>query len=215
MRGTWRVAEARRRALQVLAGAQRRVPWDVALTFDDGPSPEYTPRLLDLLRELDVPATFFVLGEHARAHPELVRRMRAEGHGVGSHSRSHASFASSDAATIAAEIEGGLVDVQLVLGRRTKLFRPPNGHVDLRVAAAMRRARLDSWLWTVDAEDYVPGQSVDHIVDRCRNLRDRDVVLLHDGMAGVPDARDRTVTLEAVPRIVELARARDLDFVAL
>jgi peptidoglycan/xylan/chitin deacetylase (PgdA/CDA1 family) len=141
--------------------------------------------------------------------------MRAEGHGVGSHSRSHVSFASSDASTIAAEIEGGIVDLQLVLGRRTKLFRPPNGHIDLRVAAAMRRARLDSWLWTIDTEDYVPGQSVDHVVDRCRGIRERDVVLLHDAMAGGPDAHDRTVTLEAVPRIVELARARGLDFVAL
>ncbi|HEX4903832.1 MAG TPA: polysaccharide deacetylase family protein [Acidimicrobiales bacterium] len=215
MRGTWRIAKARRRVLHALAGAHRRVPWGVALTFDDGPSPEFTPALLDVLRDLDVRATFFVLGERARAQPEIVLRMRAEGHGVGSHSRSHASFQSSDPATIAEEIEGGLVDLQLVLGRRTTLFRPPNGHVDLRVAAAMRRARLDSWLWTIDAEDYVPGQSVDHVVDRCRGIRERDVVLLHDGMAGVPDATDRTVTLDAVPRIVELTRARGLDFVAL
>jgi peptidoglycan/xylan/chitin deacetylase (PgdA/CDA1 family) len=215
MRGTWRIAKARRRAVQALAGAHRRVPWGVALTFDDGPSPEFTPVLLDVLRDLDVRGTFFVLGQQARAHPDLVQRMRAEGHGIGSHSRSHASFATSDAATITEEIEGGLVDLQLVLGRRTRLFRPPNGHVDLRVAAAMRRARLDSWLWTIDTQDYEPGQSVDHVVDRCRGIRERDVVLLHVGMAGVPDATDRTVTLEAVPRIVELARARGLDFVAL
>ncbi len=215
MRGMWRVHTARRRAVQLLAGAQRRVPYGVALTFDDGPSPEFTPALLDVLRDLEVRATFFVLGERAQAHPDLVLRMRAERHGVGSHSRSHGSFAVLDRAAIAAEIEGGVLDVQLVLGRRSKLFRPPNGHVDLRVAVAMRRAGLDSWLWTIDTEDYEPGQTVDHVVDRCRGLRDRDVVLLHDGMAGVPGALERTVTLEAVPRIVELARARDLDFVAL
>lgn len=215
MRGAWRVARARRRAVHLLAGAQRKVPYGVALTFDDGPSPEFTPPLLDLLRDLDVRATFFVLGAHAQAHPELVLRMRSEGHGIGSHSRSHTSFAGLGRSRIAEEIEGGLLDLQLVLGRRTRLFRPPHGHVDLRVAVSMRRARLDSWLWTIDAEDYVPKQTVAHVVDRCRDLRERDVVLLHDGMAGVPDARDRTVTLESVPLIVELARARGLDFVAL
>ena len=205
MSDMWRLERAKRRAVQRLAGAQRHVPWGVALTFDDGPSPEHTPALLDVLRDLDVRATFFVLGAHAQAHPDLVLRMRAEGHGVGSRSRSHPRFAECDRARIDEEIEGGMVDLQLVLGRRTKLFRPPHGHIDRRVATAMRRARLDSWLWTVDAEDHVPGQTADHVVGRCRDLRERDVVLL----------RDRSVTIEALPRIVELARAKHLDFVAL
>jgi peptidoglycan/xylan/chitin deacetylase (PgdA/CDA1 family) len=216
MRGvSWRVDWARRRSLHLLAGAQRKVPWGVALTFDDGPSPDFTPALLDVLRDLDVRATFFVLGDNARSHPELLLRMRAEGHGIGSHSRSHPKLAEIDRDAIDAEIEGGLVDVQLALGRRSRLFRPPNGHIDRRVAVAMRRARLDSWLWTIDAEDYVPGRSADHVVQRCASVRDRDVILLHDGMAGVPDALDRTVTLEAVPRIVELIRGKGLDLVAL
>jgi peptidoglycan/xylan/chitin deacetylase (PgdA/CDA1 family) len=201
--------------MQRLAGAQRRTPWGVALTFDDGPSPGYTPVLRDLLRDLDVRATFFCLGTNVQAHPDLVLRMRAEGHGVGSHSRSHPSFAELDLDGIAAEIEGGVVDLQLVLGRRTKLFRPPNGHIDRRVALAMRRARLDAWLWNVDTHDYEPGVSVDHVVERGADVRDRDVVLLHDAMAGVPEAADRSVTLEAVPRIVERIRAKGLDFTAL
>jgi peptidoglycan/xylan/chitin deacetylase (PgdA/CDA1 family) len=211
----WRVQRARLHAVQRIAGAQRRTPWGVALTFDDGPSPEFTPALLDLLRDLDVRATFFCLGANVQAHPELVLRMRAEGHGVGSHSRSHPAFAELSVDAITEEIEGGVLDLQLVLGRRTRLFRPPNGHIDRRVALAMRRARLDTWLWTVDTHDYEPGVSVDHVVDRCTDVRDRDVVLLHDGMAGVPEAADRTVTLEAVPRIVELVRSKGLDFTAL
>lgn len=216
MRGvSWRLDRLRRRSVQRLAGAQRRVPWGVALTFDDGPSPEFTPALLDLLREQDARATFFLLGDHVRAHPELVERMRAEGHGIGSHSRSHAHFAQLSSAEIGAEIEGGLVDLQLVLGRRTRLFRPPKGFIDRRVALAMRRARLDSWLWTVDAEDYVPGQTVDHVVARCAGVRERDVILLHDGIAGIDGADDRTVTLEAVPRIVERIRSKGLDLIAL
>lgn len=215
MRGLWRIERARERAVQGLAGAQRRVPWGVGLTFDDGPSPEYTPALLDLLRDLDVRATFFVLGDHVRSHPDLVRRMRAEGHGVGSHSRSHPRFAAMDRAGIAQEIEAGIVDLQLALGGRSRLFRPPHGHIDRRVALAMRRERLDSWLWTVDAEDDVPGRTADDVVDRCRNIRERDVVLLHDAMADDPAALDRSVTLAAVPRIVDLVHERGLDFVAL
>lgn len=215
MRGMWRIRRARERAVQQLAGAQRRVPWGVALTFDDGPSPEHTPALLDLLRDLDVRATFFVLGRHAHARPDLVQRMQAEGHGVGSHSRSHPRFATTTKAVIEEEIAGGLVDVQVALGRRTKLFRPPHGHIDGKVALAMRAARLDSWLWTIDGEDYVPGQTADHVVDQCRGVRERDVILLHDGMADDPRAVDRTATLEAVPRIVELVRGKGLDLVAL
>lgn len=216
MRGvTWRVDWARRRSLHLLAGAQRRVPWGVALTFDDGPSPEFTPRLLDVLRDLDARATFFVLGDNARAHPELIQRMQADGHGLGTHSRTHTHFATLDGDEVAAEIEGGMVDLQLVLGRRVRTFRPPNGFLSPRVALAMRRARADSWLWTIDAEDYVPGQTADHVVQQCASVRDRDVILLHDGMAGVPDAVDRTVTLDALPRIVELVRSKGLDLVAL
>jgi peptidoglycan/xylan/chitin deacetylase (PgdA/CDA1 family) len=208
VRGAWRIRRARRRALELAAGAHRRVPWGVALTFDDGPSPAFTPLLLDLLADLDARATFFVLGERARAHPDLILRMQAEGHGVGSHSRSHGD-------ATAEEIEGGVVDLQLVLGRRVRLFRPPHGHLDPGIALAMRRARLDSWLWTINTDDYVPGATADDIVDRCVRVRERDVLLLHDGMAGVPDAVDRTATLEAVPRIVELIRSRGLDLHAL
>jgi peptidoglycan/xylan/chitin deacetylase (PgdA/CDA1 family) len=180
----------------------------VALTFDDGPSPVYTPALLDQLAELDARATFFVLGERARAHPELIHRMRAEGHGVGSHSRSHGRATPE-------EIEGGVVDLQLVLGRRVRLFRPPHGHIDPGIALTMRRARLDSWLWSINTDDYEPGVTADALVERCRRVRERDVLLLHDGMAGVPDAVDRTATLEAVPRIIELIRSRGLDLHAL
>lgn len=206
---------ARDRAVQLLAGAQRRVPWGVGLTFDDGPSSEYTPCVLDLLRELDVRASFFMLGDHVRARPDLVVRMVAEGHGVGSHSRSHPRFDGMARSDIDDEIEGGVVDLQLALGRRSRLFRPPHGHIDGRVALAMRRARLDSWLWTIDAGDDVPGASADHVVARCRNVRERDVVLLHDGMADGSAAIDRTVTLDAIPGIVALVRAKGLDFVAL
>lgn len=216
MRGvSWRVDWVRRRSLHLLAGAQRKVPWGVALTFDDGPSPEYTPALLDVLRSLEARATFFVLGDHVRRHPELVQRMQAEGHGVGTHSRTHAHFSTLSGDDVAAEIEGGMVDLQLALGRRVRTFRPPNGFVNPRVALAMRRARADSWLWTIDAEDYVPGQSVEHVVQQCAAVRDRDVILLHDGMAGVPDAVDRSVTIEAVPRIVELIRSKGLELTAL
>jgi peptidoglycan/xylan/chitin deacetylase (PgdA/CDA1 family) len=189
----------------------------VALTFDDGPDPVYTPLLLDALAEAGAPATFFVVGDAVVEHPDLVRRMIADGHAVGSHSRTHRDLAGLSLREVREEIDDGRRALRDVAGGDARLFRPPKGHLDAKVAFVTRERHLDLWLWSKDPHDWKPGATPDEIVASIGHLIGGDVVLLHDGIqqAESEAATDRSATIEAVPRIVALIRAAGLEPVRL
>lgn len=189
----------------------------MALTFDDGPDPRFTPLVLDLLEELDVRATFFVVGERVDAYPHLVRRMAVEGHAVGSHSHSHPDTRRLGWSTLMAEYGGGRRKAEEATGCSTRLFRPPNGYINTRGAAAIRAAGLTTWLWSIDGRDWVAGAKSSAIVAAVDGLTAGDVVLLHDGAMNPVsvDLVDRSATVEALPAIVELARRRNLGLTTL
>lgn len=201
-----------------LAGAPRRLPGSataVALTFDDGPDPASTPRILDVLAEHGVVATFFCVGARARRYPDLLRRIVAEGHAVGSHSDTHQVGELSPADTMA-DYRTGCAAVEDVLGRAVALFRPPHGSIDLPTAWALRRSPLATRLWTIDPGDYVPGTTVDHVARVVASAGAGDVVLLHDVLEEAPDgAPSRDVVIEALPEAIEELRRRGLTFVSL
>lgn len=102
----------------------------VALTFDDGPDLEYTPQILDVLKNNNVKATFFVVGNRAEAHPEIVRRMIAEGHEVANHSYNHANLPKMEAADFRRQLEQTDRILEPLIGYSPKLFRPPYGAID-------------------------------------------------------------------------------------
>jgi peptidoglycan-N-acetylglucosamine deacetylase len=189
----------------------------VALTFDDGPDPTYTPRVLDLLAEARVPATFFVVGRRAAAQPGLVRRMLAEGHAVGSHSRSHPDPATQKLRQLVCDYGSGRRMVESVTGVPVPLFRPPMGNVDWPSAVAIRCSRVVAWLWTRDPSDWLAGRRRQDIVDALADLQAGDVVVLHDGIE-LPQAAaalDRSETVAAIPEVIASARSRGLSFVTL
>jgi peptidoglycan/xylan/chitin deacetylase (PgdA/CDA1 family) len=99
----------------------------VALTFDDGPAPPFTGQILDVLRDYRVPATFFVCGQNAERHPELVRRIHAEGHTLGNHTYSHPFLYIQSRQRIAEEIDRTQEVIGRLTGYRPRLFRPPYG----------------------------------------------------------------------------------------
>lgn len=196
-----------------LAGVHRRVSPDaVALTFDDGPQPGSTDRILDVLADLDVRATFFCVGKNAAAHPDLVRRMCSEGHAVGSHSQTHPTPGDISLSTLARDYARGRRVVADVLGSDTSLFRPPHGHLTPASALLFRGQRLDSWLWTVDPEDWRPGATIEHIEAVASRATSGDVVLLHDWIEQpwAAEALDRSATVAALPAVVAAVRARGL-----
>lgn len=184
----------------------------VALTFDDGPSPEYTPRILATLHRLRVPATFFVIGYLAQEYPTLVRREMQLGMEVGNHSYNHPEVPPFDQlppTLIADEIT--LSNTILTgLGARPQLFRPPGGSVSPTVVHTAATLGERIVLWSVDPTDWSPGTTANEIIKRVLSaVRPGSIVILHDG------GGDRSATLTALPAIVRGIRKRNLRLVAI
>lgn len=186
----------------------------VALTFDDGPSPEHTPQILDLLDGARVKATFFVLGKKALAHPDLVREIAARGHAVGVHGYTHDRLLSlRSPKRVADDIEQAIVAVEEITGRRPTLYRPPVGLTSPRVARALDWFDVTVVGWSVRALDGVAGARPDRVATRvARRLKDGAIVLLHDAAERDDHA---PASVAALPRILEAMRLRDLDGVRL
>jgi len=190
----------------------------IALTFDDGPDETYTPRILDELRDLKAPATFFVTGRASQESPELVKRMVREGHQIGNHTFTHPNIANITRAQLRIELTATQRLFESLLGRQSVLFRPPYSEdtepetpVQVRpieVATALGYLTVGMQL---DPKDYrKPGVDaiVSSTIDQAVAGRG-NIVLLHDG------GGDRSETVEALPRIVRALRSRGFKLVTV
>ncbi|HVY49695.1 MAG TPA: polysaccharide deacetylase family protein [Minicystis sp.] len=182
----------------------------VALTFDDGPSPTHTPRVLDLLDEHGVKATFFVIGKKAERHPELVREMVRRGHAVGLHSHAHDRlFAIRSLATMRRDLEREMDLLEDLCGERPYLFRPPIGHSSPRTAKVVDVLELVVVGWGVRAMDGTGPRDPGKLAERVRaRLGDGVSVQLHDSAA-----RDdfEPASVKALPAILDAMRDKDLE----
>jgi peptidoglycan/xylan/chitin deacetylase (PgdA/CDA1 family) len=209
---------ARRRLALRLGRVAAGLPGpEIALTFDDGPDPRFTPQVLDVLARHRVNATFFFVGARARAHPAIVARALAEGHAVGSHGDVHRDARTTRLPALARDFRRGRRAIEEIAGRRVTLFRPPNGHVSVRAALAFRFAGLRPWLWSVDPEDWRPDANATGIVASAADVDPGDVVLLHDALARPTDPRacDRSATVAALDGLITQLRDRGFEFVVL
>lgn len=179
---------------------------EIALTFDDGPHPAWTPQLLDVLRQCRVPATFFLVGEMAERYPGLVRDEVAAGDEVGNHTYHHVSLVKVGSADDAAEIAACGDVLKDITGKRPYLFRPPGGKLDPAALSAAAAQGYTTVMWTDDPGDYAsPG--VEAIVERTLHCaRPGGILLLHDG---IPQ------TIAALPQIVASLRAEGFTFVSM
>jgi peptidoglycan/xylan/chitin deacetylase (PgdA/CDA1 family) len=189
----------------------------VAITFDDGPDARFTPAILDVLRDRQAHATFFLVGQRADRSGDLVRRIVAEGHALGSHSETHPDMWELRPSAAIAEFERGRQILEAITGTRVPLVRPPKGWMDLRLALALRAHGFRSWLWNVDPADWDPKATVQSILDGSAALNSGDILLLHDAIERPIDhsAEDRSATVEALPGIIDQVRARGLELVTL
>lgn len=189
----------------------------IAFTFDDGPDPIWTPRVLDVLAAHDAKATFFVVGERAAAHPELLARMQREGHEVGCHSHSHAfGFHFWSARRIATDLQRAQATLQTLLGQISPWFRPPQG---LRVpqlenALAQLTPRPRCVTWTARALDSRPTSAARIEARLLPALQPGHILTLHDG-TGFGGGSDRAPTVEALGTLLEAAQNRGLACVRL
>ncbi|MGN6379202.1 MAG: lysylphosphatidylglycerol synthase domain-containing protein [Gaiellales bacterium] len=186
----------------------------VALSFDDGPTPEYTPGVLDQLREAGARATFFCLGRHVRAHPELAKRIVDEGHELASHGDDHSILALAGPKAIARQLRAAETAFKSAAGTTTALFRTPHGFRSPFVVRVARQLgyRVVGWRGSV-FDTACPG--VDVIVERCtKELEPGAILLLHDG-DGSGQGGDRSQTVEAVGGVIAAGRERGLEFVTV
>lgn len=149
----------------------------VALTFDDGPHPYYTEQLLDGLKKRGVKATFFVTGEHASLHPEVIERMNEEGHLIGNHTYSHIQLKSSNREKFKEELVKTNEIIEGITGKEVVFVRPPYGTWDKSFEAELNMIPV---LWTVDPLDWC-SKNVACVVDKVVNkAKENDIILMHD-----------------------------------
>src|SRR3569832_732939 len=197
------------------------VPGKIALTFDDGPDPEWTPQILDILKEKHDKATFFIIGANAAANPELVQRIVEEGHDVGNHTYTHPNLADTPDAGVPIELNATQRLFEALTGRSLVLFRPPylgdaepddpSDMSPIEIAQGMGYITFGEHIDPVDWA--LPGS--DQIVSRVLKTLDHPVgderfansILLHDA------GGDRSQTVAALPILIDKLRARGLQFV--
>jgi peptidoglycan/xylan/chitin deacetylase (PgdA/CDA1 family) len=181
----------------------------VALTFDDGPSPETTPKVLDQLDEAGVKATFFVIGRKVKLYPELVRDIVARGHAVGVHGYDHDRlFSLRTPESIRLDLARAIEVITAASGQAPTLFRPPIGHTSPRIAGALEAFDFTVVGWSVKGLDGLAGARPDRVAARIvPHLRDGAIVLLHDAA----ENDDFTpASLAALPKILAAMTRKNL-----
>ena len=185
----------------------------IAISFDDGPDPKYTPKILDILSEKGVEANFFVLGKQAALYPDIVKRMYREGHEIGSHTFTHSNIMEDSPLTLQMELNSTQWIIQQITGHSTGLFRPPfttdadydfdeleNVDVFQNMGYTFVGSLIDSRDWE--------SQSTSEIVNKVmNNLDGGNIILFHDS------GGDRSATIEALPIIIDQLRENGYEFV--
>jgi peptidoglycan/xylan/chitin deacetylase (PgdA/CDA1 family) len=181
----------------------------IALTFDDGPWPGSTERILAVLKKYNVKATFFMLGSQAKGRPQLARMVAEAGMTIGNHSYNHPDLTKLQAGPMARQVEIAERDIKNATGVTPKYFRPPFGAVNAAVRAQLVRDGLQMCEWNIDPNDWRrPGATA--IVARVVGAaKPGAVVLMHDG------GGDRSQTVAALPAIIQRLRAKGYVFVTL
>ena len=193
----------------------RRGPGDrraIALTFDDGPDPVYTPRLLRLLSRHQVPATFFLVGKRALAAPDVVKAIVNDGHEVGNHSWSHRHLWWSSPSQTREEVSKGALVLSELTGKAVRYFRPPWGMVNLALFPALARSNARCVFWSVQPEGLRPSAPIEQVEHVLSNAHPGAIVDLHDA-EGLPGAPQRL--LAALPQMIERLRAEGYALVSL
>ncbi len=186
----------------------------VALTYDDGPNEPYTMRLLEVLERHGVKATFFMIGRHVAAQPQVARAVAAAGHAIGNHTFTHPNLIFCSRAQTRFQVQECTRALNDAVGEHSRLFRPPHGG---RRPASLRTVRALGYLpvmWSVSGYDWNPGPASQIEANVMRYLRGGEIILLHDGghlRLGV----DRSTSIEATERIIRRGRDQGLEFLTV
>lgn len=181
----------------------------IALTFDDGPHPRYTERILNILDEYGIKATFFVIGVNIRNYPEPLALIKAAGHEIANHSFSHDNSNDLDASSAIGEMRRCEELILERVGVKPKLFRPPRGANNADVERAAMEMGYSVVLWSIDTLDWknTPAQEIAKNV--CENIRGGDIILMHDYTSG------KNTTCDALSLIIPALLEKGYEFVTV
>ena len=206
--------------LASLLGVPRTLPEapsrpEVAITFDDGPHPEGTPAVLDILSDEGILATFFLVGERVRANPQLAQEIVEAGHKVALHCDLHRNALRLTGGQIRDDIARAQATIQDTTGVDPQLQRAPLGIYTPAFLREVKRAGLQPWIWSQWGRDWRARATPESIVkDATAKLKAGDIVLLHDGDDYSAEGSHRR-TVAALPAILNAVKARSLDAVVL
>jgi len=179
----------------------------IALTFDDGPHATLTPKLLDILKEKGVKATFFVLGQCVEANPEVLQRAAAEGHEIGNHSYDHKAFTKAGGAGVASEVNQTSEAIEKLTGKKPATVRPPYGSTNTSITKRLNEEfGLKVVMWDVDPLDWKNRNSAHVTSEILKNTKAGSIVLSHD---------IHPTTVAAMPDVIDGLLAKGFKFVTV
>ncbi len=188
----------------------------VALTFDDGPSPEWTPIILDELKKAGVKATFFMLGVHVEKYPRIAKRVADEGHEIGNHTYDHHVLIYYKMEELEKEIKDAEKIIKNATGQTTKYFRPPKAWLTLEEKKKIEEMGYKVVLWSLNSKDWVTFHDKQITSYILRHIRPGDIILFHDsGGVFTTEGGGRIQTAKTIPRLVKKLKERGYSFVTI
>ena len=188
----------------------------VALTFDDGPSLEWTPKILDVLNKYNVKATFFMIGEHVLKYPEVARRVALEGHEIGNHTFDHHVLIYYKPEELVEELKKAERAIQETTNQKTILFRPPKAWVTPTEKIIINKLGYKTILWSLNSKDWVNFDDKYIVRYLVHHIKPGDIILFHDS-GGVfnTEGGSRKETVKAITRLIEKLKERGYRFVTV
>lgn len=188
----------------------------VALTFDDGPSPVWTPQILEALRRAGIKATFFMLGEHARKYPGIARSVAEEGHEIANHGYRHELLFFRKKEEMEREIKAAETAIREATGVSTKYFRPPKAWLTKAKKDKIEKMGYKTVLWSLNSKDWAAFRDRDMAKYIERRVRPGDIILFHDsGNVFGAEGGDRRQTVRSMPKLAEILSRDGYKFVTI
>lgn len=182
------------------------LPKKIVFTFDDGPYPEYTERLLEILEKEKIKATFFIVGEMGAQYPYLLQLINSKGQEVANHTYTHPNLTKLSSSEVIGELEKTRILIKGVTGKDTHLFRPPGGNYNENLKRISSSFSYQPIFWTIfpqDHSDISAGKIYQRVIE---NIHSNGIILFHSG---------RENTLQALPRIIQTLREKNYTFVTI
>lgn len=178
----------------------------VALSFDDGPHPGYSDKIVEILDRAGINATFFIVGEMVKKYPELLKKEFLSGNEIGNHTYTDTRITAIEGNKAEEEIEKTQALIKKITGRKSVLLRPPGGHYNGIIVDIARKLGYQIVLWDLNSNDIVALPAWDIYKNIVSQVKDEDIVVFHDGISS---------TLDALPSIITKLKSRGFQFVTI